>query len=143
MIQVLIDTREKAPYAFKEAKVAIKTLKTGDYALKSDAGGLIIERKSVSDLFGTLTAGVERFEREMARLSLYDYPVVIVEGDQESVRRGIWNSGANGSAVLRHLFRLCVKYGVGVVFCRGRTEAEETAWGLLRARHEVKTGRLK
>lgn len=139
VIRVLIDTREQVPYQFKEARVTLKALETGDYALYGDPHGMVIERKSVEDLFGTLTKGLDRFRREMERLSQYAFPVLLVEGTPAMVKQGARYSEANGNRILDHVIALCITYGVAPVFCDNRAQANNVAWILLKERHALKT----
>lgn len=90
---VLIDTREQAPYSFTgingdsdthNTPIVVRTvschLPTGDYTIEGLAGEISVERKSLEDLYGTLTHGRERFERELQRLEeLPGFAAVVVE----------------------------------------------------------------
>lgn len=91
---VLIDTREQLPYAFDAIRadkregggvLAVPTrvegLPSGDYSLEGFADRVAVERKSLADLFGTLGKGRERFERELERLSAFDFAAVVVEAE--------------------------------------------------------------
>lgn len=95
---VVIDTREQRPFAFEGMKCDAAdgggpltvptlrgTLKSGDYSLKGYETRVAVERKSIEDLFGTLGQGRERFERELARLSLYRFAAVVVEADWRAI----------------------------------------------------------
>lgn len=66
--KIYVDTREQRPLSFKRQS-EIKTLKFGDYAFSCDKStcNCYIERKSISDLIGTLSGGFERFCREIER----------------------------------------------------------------------------
>ena len=65
-MRIAIDTREQLPYVF-DCETELKTLKTGDYSLVGGEHLISIERKSADDLVGSLTAGRERFEKELHR----------------------------------------------------------------------------
>ena len=57
-------------------------MKFGDYCLndREKTGNCYIERKSVPDLIGTLSSGLERFEKEIERAAEEDaYLVILVE----------------------------------------------------------------
>lgn len=60
---IIIDTREQLPL-FKGKR---ETLNVGDYTTKKLKGKFHIERKSLSDLYGTLTKGNTRFKYELFR----------------------------------------------------------------------------
>lgn len=78
---VVVDTREQLPYDFSGmtsqtgdalvVPVLVRGLPSGDYSI--DGGGMenriAIERKSLDDLYGSVTWGRVRFEAEIARLN--------------------------------------------------------------------------
>jgi len=79
---IYIDSREQNPLQIKDFPTKVKGLKFGDYCLndKDKTGNCYIERKSVPDLIGTLSAGLERFENEIKRAQEEDaYMVILVE----------------------------------------------------------------
>ena len=81
-MQILIDTREQAPFTFKGYDVAPETatLPVGDYSLPGFQDWAAVERKSLNDLIGCLMGkDRERFERELARGRHYDLFAVVVE----------------------------------------------------------------
>lgn len=91
---VIIDTREQAPYSFRLFKADAKdkgrplyiptstaTLKTGDYSILGHESEITVERKSLTDLYGTIGGGRDRFERELARMSEFRIAHVVVEAD--------------------------------------------------------------
>jgi len=79
--KIFIDTREQKPLKFNRG-VEVRTLKFGDYAFSSKTASCncYIERKSLSDLIGTLSGGYERLIKEIKRTQEDDaYLVVLVE----------------------------------------------------------------
>ena len=46
-----------------------------------------VERKSLADLYSTLTHGRERFERELDRLRTYDFSKVVIEASWLQIAR--------------------------------------------------------
>ena len=96
-LHIIIDAREQAPWAWdaNDATTEIRSLSAGDYALARDceevrgrkalAVRFSIERKSLEDFLGTISAGWERFQRELVRMEAFPARVVIVEGDFEQV----------------------------------------------------------
>lgn len=98
-LNIVIDTREQTPWSFDPARatVSVGTLKTGDYALKDDAG-FGIERKSLGDFLGTIGTGWERFQRELDRMDEAGWPIktIIVEGDYIACT---FQVGANGELI--------------------------------------------
>ena len=81
MRTIVIDTREKRPWAFPEwAKTRIGTLATGDYALEGDES-FAIERKSLDDFLGTVFGQWARFQRELQRMDGWVAKVIVVEAN--------------------------------------------------------------
>lgn len=95
---VVIDTREKTPFSFgglrtdaKDGKrpLAVRTvvrgLPTGDYSVEGLESQVAVERKSLADLYSTLSQGRERFERELERLDAMEYAAVVIESNWQTI----------------------------------------------------------
>tara|TARA_R100000742_G_C4276186_1_gene97095 strand:+ start:1268 stop:2206 length:939 start_codon:yes stop_codon:yes gene_type:complete len=79
---IYIDSREQNPLDIDDFPTEVKGLKFGDYCLndKEKTQNTYIERKSVPDLIGTLSSGLERFKNEINRAAEEKaYMVVLVE----------------------------------------------------------------
>lgn len=89
---IVVDTREQNGYTFAGIKsdavdgghvmtvrTERRTLKSGDYSLAGYETRVAVERKSLADLFGTLGQGRDRFERELERLSEFEFATVMIE----------------------------------------------------------------
>lgn len=63
---IYIDSREQKPLIF-DCDTEIKGLKFGDYTSDGCENIIHIERKSINDLIGTLSAGYDRFKNEIDR----------------------------------------------------------------------------
>ena len=74
---VAIDTREQKPYRFPRSEVM--TLATGDYSVVGLEDRIAIERKTKEDAYSSLGQGRARFERELQRLSRFDYAAIVIE----------------------------------------------------------------
>jgi ERCC4-type nuclease len=88
-MKILIDTREQTPWYFDEFEVEteVRGLKTGDYSVDGYEEKICVERKSVSDLVGTITRGRDRFQRELGRMQEMDFAAVVIEADWAEVIR--------------------------------------------------------
>ena len=79
---IYIDSREQNPLKIKDFPTEVQGLKFGDYCLndKEKTGNCYIERKSVPDLIGTLSSGLDRFKREIEKAAEQEaYLVILVE----------------------------------------------------------------
>lgn len=77
---IVVDTREQLPFPFPDGVETVRgTLRSGDYSVKGLEDKVAVERKSLTDLYGSVTRGRERFEREIQRLSELEYAMVVIE----------------------------------------------------------------
>jgi ERCC4-type nuclease len=95
---IVVDTREQLPFRFEELRgdgkdgrcplfvpISHSPLATGDYSLEGFEDRIAIERKSLADLFATLSQGRRRFQRELERLAGYDFAAVVIEADWRTI----------------------------------------------------------
>lgn len=124
-MKILIDTREQRPleFAWPTAKVC---LPFGDYGCELEDESMvpvIFERKSIADLFGSLSKGYERF-RNMLRKAEADKVkiIIIVEGSLSKVLKGYSRSQRSGVSIVKQLYTIRAIYGIEIVFCQNRDE---------------------
>ena len=126
---IRVDTREQAELKFEGIEVVKTKLDFADYSCVLSDGfvvPIVFERKSIGDLFGTLSSGYERFKREVMRCREARFKMfVIVEGSLLKVSKGTKHSSRSGDSVLSQLFTIFVKYGVFPVFCKDASEASK------------------
>jgi ERCC4-type nuclease len=142
MFGIAIDTREQRPWKW-HASVPYTgaTLAAGDYAPIGCESSIAIERKSLSDLWGSVTRDNARFQRELSKLAKYKYAAVVIEGAQAAILRGNRYSQIDGSRVLSTCATLETKFGVPFHFAGDRANAAIWALHLLESawrRAEVK-----
>lgn len=85
--KIIIDTREQLPLKFR-LKVKHEALAFGDYCLSdtSITCFCFIERKSLSDFYGTLSTGITRFKKELEKASSAGANlIVLIESPFDSV----------------------------------------------------------
>jgi len=129
---IIIDTREKNPFIFDEQKGTIEfdTLKTGDYSIKemsssSHHHSITIERKSLTDLFGSCGNGRVRFEKEFDRMSYFDHAELVIESDLRACFHAPPPlSMMKSISVYMTVLSWSQRYGVKVWWCTDRAFAE-------------------
>tara|TARA_R110002020_G_scaffold133090_3_gene297017 strand:+ start:3824 stop:4279 length:456 start_codon:yes stop_codon:yes gene_type:complete len=134
---IIQDTREQNPFsfAFYDCETTIATLKTGDYTLQGYEEVIAIERKkSTSELATNLGKYKDRFEREMERLSKFDHKYIVCEFTEADLLQFPKNSSIpkrivkyirmNGKFMRKQLYKYEDEYGVQIIFCDGKAEAE-------------------
>lgn len=128
---ILCDTREQRILSFPAdpalTSVREETLPYGDYMVEYSDGTrppVAWERKGLSDLYGTLTQGYDRFKAEIlgakeAGLTL----ILLIEGSLTQVQRGLPHRSTSGDQILQQLFTLQIRYRLPVIFCQSSSEA--------------------
>lgn len=135
---ILIDTREKLPLDFAkyDCKIQSSTLASGDYSIKGFESKASIERKSESDLLGSITQGRKRFEAELARLRGYELKAIVCETNWHKLANGLYNSNMDKFACMQSIIGLTVRYNIQFIMAENRQGAAYFTYHLLR--HYVK-----
>jgi len=139
-IVIIQDTREQAPLDFRGIEgvdqVDVSGLAYGDYAglVNGKLAPIIIERKSIGDLFGTMGAGYVRFKREMERAKKDNMTLILaVEGSYTDVWNGYERSQIEGPSMIKKLDTLYVKYDLFTWYCESRRVMARRIVGLFSA----------
>jgi len=149
IMHIAVDTREQKPYKFKktvkpsngiEFDIERTTLQTGDYGLVkpmlAETSDLIaLERKSLADLFSTVSQGRFRFENEMKRMTQYGYAAIIIEADFAMMCNPNaylkWPTGMDTKSMFATLIAFSTRYNVHLWPCPTREFAEAVTYRLL------------
>lgn len=130
-MKLVVDSRENLPLDFQVGgsitEVIVEGLPIGDYAARWESTDqempLVFDRKTVQDLFGTLTSGMTRFKNCIKRANENKIKlVIIIEGSLSEVLAGTKFSSVAGSTIVKTLNTLWVKYDVEHRFCNNRSE---------------------
>lgn len=137
-MRIIIDTREKKPFRFYGYGVLIErgTLKTGDYSVAPPDGShldVAIERKSLADLYISISKGRQRFQRELERAQdTLKYFAIVVEcsfmGLKHKPHR---KTRVSPKSVVGTLMSWSVRYNVPVWTPGGKRSAEKVTFRLL------------
>lgn len=125
---ILRDSREKkgSGWNFRSSAncsgMITRKLETGDYSLLHYENLIMIERKTIGDLWGTLTHGRDRFMREMDRAKEYPVRFLIIEGTLADINAGFRYSKVRPEFILASLTSLQIKYNIHVIFTHKRTD---------------------
>ena len=124
-VEVIADQRETKSKVVRELDssdgvgVELETLDVGDYVLSDRVA---VERKSVEDFIDTITGGRSLFDQMGDLSSSYARPLLVLEGDRES----LYATGVHPNAVRGALASVVVDYGVPVLFTADQQETAET-----------------
>ena len=129
-MKIKVDSREQEPLPFvvggNVSNVSTIGLPFGDYWCELEDGTeipIVFERKSIQDLYGTLTSGHDRFKRELERAKRVDCQLfLIIEGSLTQVLKGTPYSQVNPDTLTKSVFTFKVKYELQPIFCTSRAE---------------------
>jgi ERCC4-type nuclease len=128
---VLCDTREQKRLDFSEfpgvTSTRVQKLDFGDYCVEFEGklagmkAPIVVERKSLGDLWGTMTSGYPRFRREMERAKEAKTKLVLaVEANYADVLQGFDRSEFTGDSMVQKLATLWAKYDVETWYAGSR-----------------------
>jgi len=115
-------------------------LSTGDYSVQGLEDDFTIERKSLGDLYGSLTSGRDRFSRELQRMKAFGFSRLLIIGSVHEIEQGAArHRGMNPLAVLNSLAAIEAR-GVPIVFARSPEAAAALVekWSFWRSRELMK-----
>ena len=153
-IPLVIDTREQTPLAFDampDIRIERRKLWPGDYSLKAYSRMLAIERKSVSDLIGTMRTGYagltattpKRFDAELLGMAgvihLGGRAFVLVEPEGEGetaeaqLRAGHYRAMIPPEQIMAFIDTIRHGWRIPVVLANSRAHAAEIVAAAVRA----------
>lgn len=118
------DTREQDGYVFPRNAMEERALPVADYSIRGLEGVCRIERKSFADLLQSLTAGRDRFRKEMELLRAYRWRCVVVEAGFLDVSEGNYRSRMHPAAPVATVASWSGKYAP-IYFCGDRNGAQQ------------------
>lgn len=137
-MDIIVDTREQKPLWKHPVAIRYKLL-CGDYSTMLLRESFCIERKSLADLYGTLTKGHVRFRNELIRAQANGITlIIVVEGTLKQFINKQWPGGSrrltSGEALGKIVNTVQNRYGVPVRWCGSRGGAKKLINQLLKER---------
>ena len=100
---------------FEHLQSTRKTLQSGDYSVKGLEDVFAVERKSMSDLAGSLRSGRDRFMRELHRLRGFTFARLLVVGTAQELSVLIARGRVSLDMLEHSLLSIEQRFGVPVV----------------------------
>lgn len=124
---IIQDSREQLELDFSGIEGVEKVEKIGlpfgDYTavVHDKPVPIVFDRKSLGDLFGTMTSRYDRWKREMQRAKEANFKLIlIVEVTYSTVWNGYEHSQFSGESMIKKLHMLQVRYDLETVYCENR-----------------------
>lgn len=124
-LKIIIDSREQKPLHFT-CETSRECLPVGDYRAIFGDGTLstvVFERKSIGDLYGTLSQGYERFKKEIEKSKENKVLLIIAcEGSISKILRGTNYSKRTPISIVYQIFTIRIRHNIETIFCKDREE---------------------
>lgn len=135
-MQVIVDSREQNP--FWTGRFCFKTaLNVGDYTTYELLNKFHVERKSLVDLYGTITKGNVRFKKEILRAKHAGIRLeVVIEGTKKDFKDKKFYGGAerlvSGETLIKIINTIQRNHNLIVHWCKDRESARKKTKRLLK-----------
>lgn len=117
-LAVVRDTREQQPYEFNR-KIPYKdmTLNFGDYSIVGMEDMISVERKSLSDFYGSITHGRDRLKRMFDRMQVAEFKALVIEAPEDMVMSPeLSYSNVKQHSIYATIVSLEIKHGIHVYY---------------------------
>ena len=129
-LTIKIDSRKQLPYQF-EIPSEVGTIPIGDYSICGLENNVAVERKTLDDLISCLTAGRNRFGRELFKGRSLDYFCLVLECSLSDLVNGRYRSEMNPKSAVQSLLAFSIRYRLPIWFCESRSYAQRVTESLL------------
>lgn len=151
---IYIDGQEKMPWRFSGIRASSRQggqiqavhsvyahLKTGDYTIAGLESEVVIERKSLTDLYGSCgKRGRDRFKAEHERMTAFPFAAVVIEADWSTIlTQPPEQSRVKPASILRTAVAWQYKFGIPWLTFSDRRLAEIAVFRLFEAIWKRKT----
>jgi len=140
-VQIIVDTREQQPLW----DLPKTTLIVGDYTTKRLHGKFHIERKTLADLYSTITSGNKRFKYELFRAAYNQIKLeVYVEGTYDAFINKRFPKGSERKFTMHGLEELIKtlsrKYYLHFEWCKNRADCQKKVENRLKVEEKLISG---
>lgn len=125
-MNIIIDTREQKPLRFTGHETIRRKLDEGDYNIPELIDKIVIERKSIPDLYSSITRGHERFKSEIVRSRLQGKTFYLfLEGDLSGLLRYAKKRKMKPETIEKMINTMIERYQIILVTCESRSRMSE------------------
>jgi ERCC4-type nuclease len=129
---ILIDDREKKPYRWAQIKTERKRLPVGDYSIKGlEHNGIIIERKTLSEVPKFCGTEKENFERRVRKMSQFKRAYIIIETSMHKLLAPYKYSQLPPQKALNQLISWSTRFNVTIWLADDRRHAQRLTLRIL------------
>ena len=123
-MKIIIDTREQLPLEFTGHETINRKLDEGDYNIAELEDKIVIERKSLQDLYHSITIDHQRFKREILRAKAKGkFMYIFIEGHLNEFYSLKWTDRklqTKPETLKKIIDTMLHRYDISFIECRSR-----------------------
>lgn len=123
-MNIIIDTREQKPLTFTGHETTSRKLDEGDYNIRELEDKIVIERKSLQDLYQSITSDHKRFKREILRAKAKNkFMYIFIEGHLHEFYSMKWSDrklNTKPETLAKIIDTMLHRYDISFIECNSR-----------------------
>jgi len=138
---LIVDTREQDALFKKPAKGLVMvrdTIPVGDYSVRGFESEVVVERKSINDLYGSLFGDWEREYKKLVKIAGYKRKWLVIEGLESEVLQFQQFSTVHPNSMRGRLISIQMRLGIPVYYAETRKDAERFVLDVLIKYYRIK-----
>ena len=138
---LVIDTREQDALFKRPIKglVTVRdTIPAGDYSVRGFESEIVIERKSINDLYGSLFSDWEREGAKLLKIAELKRKWLLIEGTEDEVLSFQQFSTVHPNSMRGRLVSIQIRLGIPIYYARTRSDAERFTLDILTKYYRIK-----
>ena len=138
---LVVDTREQDALFKRPVKGLVMvrdTIPVGDYSVRGFEREIVVERKSLNDLYSSMFGDWERESKKLVKIAEYNRKWLLIEGTEDEVLRYQQFSTVHPNSMRGRLVSIQIRLGIPVYYSATRKDAERFILDVLIKYYRVK-----
>jgi DNA excision repair protein ERCC-4 len=138
---LVVDTREQDALFKRPVKGLVMvrdTIPAGDYSVRGFESEIVIERKSINDLYGSMFSDWDRESKKLLKIAEYRRKWLLIEGREDEVLQFQQFSTVHPNSMRGRLVSIQVRLGIPIYYASTRKDAERFVLDILTKYYRVK-----
>lgn len=138
---LVVDTREQDALFKRPLKGLVMvrdTIPAGDYSVRGFESEIVIERKSINDLYGSMFGDWDRESKKLLQIAEYRRKWLLIEGPESEVLKFQQFSTVHPNSMRGRLVSIQIRLGIPIYYAATRKDAERFVLDMLTKYYRVK-----
>lgn len=138
---LVVDTREQDALFKRPVKGLVMvrdTIPVGDYSVRGFETEVVVERKSINDLYGSMFSDWDRESKKLLKIAEYRRKWLLIEGREDEVLSFQQFSTVHPNSMRGRLVSIQVRLGIPIYYAATRKDGERFVLDILTKYYRVK-----